>query len=511
MLVGLAFAGAALPAVAASAISTPKGLIADQPASAAGVRLFKGIPYASPPVGDLRWRAPQPVEPWQGARAADRFGPRCMQLPKDYDRDPLNGRTSEDCLYLNLWTPAKDPNEGLPVMVWLHGGGYNIGSGSEPWFNGENLAKRGIIVITVSYRLNVFGFLSHPELSKESGRGASGNYGIMDQRMALQWVQDNIKAFGGDPRAVTVVGESAGGTSISVLTSSPESRNLLRGAIAESGAGLWGLQQNIRTPADADARGAKFATMLEASGIDALRRMPAEDVLNAANLLGAGFGLVWDGYMLPKDAGTASVLDIPMIIGWNADEGTRFNLSTHFNLKSGDFARSVRARYGDKAEAVLAMYPHATSDEEHASSDSLIGDERIVFPSFKWARTREQKHVAPTYVYEFAVRPPAPAVSQVSSAGAFHTAEIVYVFDNLQARDWPWRQVDRTTATAMASYWVNFIKTGDPNGGGLAMWSKYTGKDEVMNFTESKVGMGPLRNAPRFKLFDEVYESRSKR
>ncbi|HKU15126.1 MAG TPA: carboxylesterase family protein [Steroidobacteraceae bacterium] len=501
------------PVTFARDVAVEGGLIADRPAEASGVRVFKGIPYATPPVGERRWREPAPPQPWRGARSADTFGPRCMQQPSLGDIDPLNPRMSEDCLYLNIWTPARRDDAKLPVLVWLHGGGLNLGSGSEPWYNGENLARRGIVVVTINYRLNVFGFLAHPELTAESPHKVSGNYGILDQILALQWIRAHIAAFGGDPAAVTVAGSSSGSRSISVLMSTPLAKGLFQRAIGQSGVAFWGLNpdaENVRPLAEAEQRGQYFASMIDNPSIGALRAKPAQQVLDIATLVSAAFGLTQDGRVMPKNPlEYAAFNDTPLILGWTANEGTRFNLAGHFNLRVGDFAKRVRAAYGDQADALLSLYPHDTLQRERASSDDLNGDERISFPSWKWAQLRQRAGKAPTYLYVFDHRPPAPplVLLPLTATGAFHTSEIVYMFDNLQTRAWPWSAADRKLAEQMSSYWINFIKTGDPNAPGSPQWQPRGARSGLMRFGE-QTGMAPDPHADRYRVLDAVSTAR---
>ncbi len=452
-----------------------------------GVRSFKGIPFAAPPVGELRWRAPQPVTPWEGERGADQFGPKCMQTGQPGDIDPLNPLMSEDCLYLNVWSPAKSADDRLPVMVWIYGGGFKSGSGSEPWYNGAHLARKGVIVVTVNYRLDVLGFLSHPELTAESNNHASGNYGLLDQIAALGWVKRNIAAFGGDPDRTTVFGESAGSISVSALMASPLAHGLFQRAIGESGAMLFPNKSPyaLAPRLEAEQEGVKFADLLSAHSIAELREKPAEALLDALvknpDIPRMSRGPIIDGRVLP--ASPAEIFakgqqtDVPLLAGSTADEGTLFTARAQ-QATPETYSEQVHELFGDAADAVRKLYPVGTTEETKLSFAALFGDQLIAYPTWLWEELQARTGKAPTYRYLFELRPPSPELSQGSpaAAGAFHTAEIVYVFDNLQVRDWPWRPEDRRMAEIASSYWANFAKSGNPNGPGLPNWPAYTGQ-----------------------------------
>ena len=331
---------AAVAVLAAAAVSTSSpagpalqvdgGQIADVAAKSSGIRVFKGIPYAAPPVGKLRWREPQPVQPWDGTRVATEWGSRCVQSNRLGDLDPLNKRMDEDCLYLNIWTPAKSADESLPVMVWIHGGSNLNGAGSQPEYDGSDIASKGVVVVTINYRLDIFGFLAHPELTKESGTNSSGNYGLLDQIAALKWVQKNIRAFGGDPSRVTIFGESAGAFDVSLLMASPLARGLFHRAIAESGGALTPIPAFGPKPLQVGEQdGLKFAQSVGASSISELRNKSAKELLDASikNPITYAFGIV-DGYVVPSHPALiyseGKQNDVPLLVGWNANEGTYF-------------------------------------------------------------------------------------------------------------------------------------------------------------------------------------------
>lgn len=498
---------------AAEPLHVDGGAIADAQPDANGVRNFKGIPFAAPPVDDLRWRAPQPVKPWQGERRADQFGPRCMQTSRLGSIDPLNPRMSEDCLYLNVWTPAKTAADKLPVMVWIYGGSFNVGAGSEPWYNGANLATKSVVVVTLNYRVDVFGFLAHPGLTAESEHHASGNYGLQDQLAALAWVKRNIAAFGGAPDRVTVFGESAGSLSVSALMASPLGRGLFARAIGESGAMLYpDNSPYARLPlAKAEQAGVKFAELLSAHSIAELRAKPAEEVLDAAApntaTIGVVRGPILDGYVLPANAvelfTTGQQNDVPLLAGSNADEGTLFANRMQPPTPEG-FTEQVRKSFGPQAEAVLKVYPAGTPEQAKASFAALLGDQLISYPTWLWNTLQAKTGKASNYRYFFNMRPPAPETSltPLAAPGVFHTAEILYVFDNLQVREWNWSPQDRKMADLVSSYWVNFAKNGDPNGPGLPDWPKYTGPNGSVMRLSAQPSAGPDPHFDRYQALD---------
>ncbi len=469
------------------------GLIADVGADASGIRVFRGLPYAAPPVGARRWRAPQPVEPWAGFRNAERWGPRCMQGDRLGDLDPLNDRMSEDCLYLNVWTPAKSAADRLPVMVWIHGGSNNLGAASQPEYDGAHLAAKGVVVVTINYRLDVFGFLAHPDLTAESGTGASGNYGLLDQIAALRWTQDNISTFGGDPDCVTVFGESAGAFDVSLLMASPLTEGLFTRAIGASGGALSpSLIFGPKPLRIGEQEGLRFAQALGCERIADLCALPAEKVLAAAlkSPISYAFGVV-DGYVVPEHPAAiyagGQQRAVPLLVGRNRDEGSLFapRLAT-FGPGEPSYAERVRSQFADAADEALAHYPPgATLEADKAAYATLVGDQVIDLGAWRWAELAAASGRSPTYRYFFDRRPPgAPEASiyPLAAPGVFHFAEISYVFDNLQVRDWRWEREDRRLADAMSSYWVNFAKHGDPNGAGLPHWPPYRpgGAGQVM-------------------------------
>jgi len=501
----------------AASLRVESGAVADMAADTSDVRSFKGLPYAGPPTGDLRWRAPQPVAPWSGERRADQFGPRCMQTARLGDIDPLNKRMSEDCLYLNVWTPAKSADERLPVMVWIYGGSFNVGAGSEPWYDGANLAKKGVIFVTLNYRVDVFGFLAHPELTAEGARHASGNWGLLDQLAAIRWVKQNIAAFGGDPGKITIFGESAGSLSVSALMASPLGKGLFQRAIGESGAMLYPEKSPYALPslAKAEQAGQSLAGMLDTNSLAELRAKPADALLDAVAKNPAGTaisrGPIIDGAVLPANATElfrkGEQNDVDLLAGSNADEGTLFAARVPTPTPEA-FAEQVRKLFGSQADAVMQAYPAATPEQTKASFAALLGDQLISYPTFLWDISQARTGKAPTYRYFFDHRPPAPATSltPLASNGVFHTAEITYVFDNLQVRDWPWTQEDRRRAEIVSTYWTNFAKTGNPNGPRVPEWPAYKAQagGQVMRFGD-EASAGPDPHQARYDVLNRFY------
>ncbi len=482
---------------AADEVRTANGVVAGAGLQKSGVRIFRGIPFAAPPVGELRWKEPQPLASWEGVRAAQQFGPRCMQLPIFGDMNFRASGTSEDCLYLNVWTPAKSDKERLPVLVYFYGGGFQAGDGSEPRYDGESMAAKGIVTLTVNYRLGVFGFFSHPELTQESPHKASGNYAFLDQRAALVWVQQNIAAFGGDPKRVTIAGESAGSASVSAQMASPLAKDLFAGAIGESGA-IMGRTLPARPLADTQAEGAKFAEQLGAPSLAALRAIPADKLLEAS---GKGnpfrFSTNLDGYFLPKlpeaifAAGEQA--KVPLLAGWNSEEMNYRMILGPNEPTPENYAKAVRGLYGERGDEALKLYPGASAEQVLDSATDLASDRFIAYSTWKWIDLHVRTSGRPTYRYYYArPRPPmrpemgdavaglaggvvrgeaAKAAAQPKARGAVHSAEIEYVMGNLATNKvYAWTADDYAVSKTMQEYFANFVKTGDPNGSGLARW-----------------------------------------
>ncbi len=480
-------------ALADNQVRIDSGMIEGMSAPDPGVRAFLGIPFAAPPVGDLRWREPQPVAPWAGVRDAKKFGPRPMQGSIFSDMVFRDKGPSEDCLYLNVWTPARSAGAKLPVMVWIFGGGFEAGGTSEPRQYGGHLATKGVVVVSMNYRLGVFGFFSHPELTAESGRGASGNYGLMDQTAALRWVQRNIAAFGGDPGNVTIFGESAGSYSVSAQMASPTARGLFHKAIGESGSlvGTRRIPAHVISLADAEANGAEFAGLMGAKSIADLRSRPAKAVLRAAlDDKTLKDGAVVDGYFLPKDVysiyAEGSQAHVPLLAGWNADESRVYAVFGSKRPTAKSFSDSVRVEYGDLADAVLRLYPAGTDEEAVRSAGDLAGDRFIVSSTWRWIEMQLTTGDAPVYRYQFdRVIPIVPGtvingrLAKAADVGSPHAGEIPYVFGALvsSASDVPWQPEDMALSETIATYWSNFAKTGNPNSKDVPEWPRYLAKD----------------------------------
>jgi para-nitrobenzyl esterase len=464
------------------------------------VRTFKGIPFAAPPVGALRWAPPQPVVPWTGVLRTVDYGPRPMQDRVFDDMVFHDDGPSEDCLYLNLWLPENHGPEKLPVMVWIFGGGFVAGSTSEPRQDGGNLCKKGVLIVSANYRLGVFGLLSHPALTKESGCGASGNYGILDQIAALKWVKRNIAAFGGDPENVTIFGESAGSSSVSALVASPLAKGLFNRAIGESGT-VFNPSAKMATLAEGEAKGVALAAQLGKTTIDELRSLPASEIMASLKAHPIRFSLVVDGRVFPQDA-TSIYLSgaqnrVPLLVGWNRDEGR----NAIFGKEPPTLARyteRVRAKLGDKVEAVLREYP-ATTDAEAAGASTELGvDISNSYKTWKWLGAQAAAG-APVYRYRFDQYLPAPV------NGAPHAGEIEYVFRVLSSRNLPWTEADRQSSEVISTYWTNFAKTGSPNGAGLPAWPMYLaeGGYPIMHL-EPRPHAEPDSHLAHYKLLDSV-------
>jgi para-nitrobenzyl esterase len=508
----LSLAGMSL--VAAAQVRTDAGSVEGSTSADGKVQIFKGIPYAAPPVGALRWKEPQPVPAWQGVRKTTEFGARCMQ-GNIYDdmvfRDPA---PSEDCLYLNVWTPKASPTAKLPVMVWIHGGGFQAGATSEPRQDGEHLAHKGVVVVSMNYRLGIFGFFSHPELTKESPHHASGNYGLLDQAAAVQWARKNIAAFGGDPEDITIFGESAGSSSVSGLMASPVSRGLIHRAIGESGA-FFGRTLPPKALSQSEQNGVKFAQSIGAGSLEKLRAMTSQETLDAASKdkNAFRFGPNVDGYFFPESPAEiyakGNEAHIALLAGWNHDEG---NYHTFFGADPAtteSFVKKINQTFGDKAPDALKTFPAETDEQMKASADLLATANFIGYSTWKWIELQTKAGYAPVYRYEFDDAPPlvasAPGAPPQESRGAYHSAEIEFVFGMLDSKKLPWRPEDYQLSEQMGSYWTNFAKTGNPNGAGLPQWPQYGAKDgyEVMHLA-AEPHAAEDQQRPQYELLDKL-------
>jgi para-nitrobenzyl esterase len=492
-------------------VKTATGLVKGTSSTDGRIRIFKGIPYAAPPVGELRWQTPRPAAAWQGTRDATRSGPACLQ-GRIYG-DIAFTDLSEDCLSLNIWTPAREPeardqgpearslslltSDRLPVMVWIHGGGFQAGAGAEPRHDGEAFAGKGIVLVTFNYRVGVFGFLAHSELTRESGHNASGNYGLLDQIAALRWVQANIAAFGGDPNNVTIFGESAGSMSVSALMASPLARGLFHKAIGESGAFFPRSGLAPGSLAATEERGAKFAEALGAPSLVALRAVPGDAVLQAALKSQPWFAPNIDGYVLPEEvhaifaAGKQS--RVPLLAGWNADEARGGVVLAKQKPTAQSFAEETRKRFGDHGEAILKVYPATTDAEALESAAALASDLFMGYSTWKWIEVHAQTAQAPVYRYSFDRKMPVAPDAKINGfpatsrdVGARHAGEIEYVFGTLDSvKNVAWEPSDRKLSDAMTTYWANFARTGDPNGSGLPKWPRYDQGGRVLHLDET--------------------------
>ena len=470
--------------VLADPVATAGGLL--EGVKEDGVTVFRGVPFAAPPVGRLRWRPPEPAAAWSGVRRAERFAPICPQdgaYPPESPAEPMG----EDCLYLNVWVPEHRPGERLPVMVWIYGGALQNGSASMPLYSGERLARHGVILVTANYRLGVLGFLSLDELRRESARGISGNYGLLDQIAALQWVHRNIAAFGGDPGIVTVFGQSSGAISVSALVASQMAHGLFQRAIAESG----GLFEPVEladgfSPSGAEAAGRRFAARAGATKSHAgattlqqLRSMSPEELLKTpfdANFVVDGVVLEQSPFHAYHD-GTQN--DVDILVGTNADEGELF-LAKH-RVTRANYKALLSADFS--APLVWFACPDAgdSDAEAHAVTAAFEGDMRFRWDMWTWARLAAAHGTKNAYLYQFAHTPPHVQGNRYHGLGATHGMEMPYVFEHAEAIEGDWTDADRRVSSSMSAYWTNFAKTGDPNGPGLTRWPTFkTAPDHVM-------------------------------
>ncbi|HTW25359.1 MAG TPA: carboxylesterase family protein [Candidatus Baltobacteraceae bacterium] len=498
------------PAPTRAAIKDPlrveQGLLAGADGRTPDVRVYRGIPFAAPPVGDLRWKAPQPPASWTGVRQTTQFGNSCIQPP--YPSNGIYGNspppTSEDCLYLNIWTPAKLPDDRLPVMVWIHGGGFDRGTGAAIGYDGENLAKHGAVVVTLNYRLGIFGFLALPELTAESPHHASGDYALLDQIAALEWVQRNIAAFGGDPARVTIFGQSAGSESVCALMASPLAKGLFARAIGESG-GVFGPLPSL---AGAEKQGSALASKLGAAQdvLKTLRAKSAADLLQASSGEDDDYSAIIDGWVLPQSVDSIFAAgkqnDVPILVGNTSDEGKNL-LRLNGVATPASFTENAQKQYGALAQQFLAAYPPGSSDETATAANfAAFRDRWFGWEMRTWARTETKTGHQHAYRYYFSRVPPGPG----SRLGAFHGSEMAYVFENFPFRLF-YQDLDKQLGETIATYWVNFARTGDPNGAGLPDWPAYDpAKDNVLDLGDQisvKLGV----NAIGLDFFDAFYRS----
>lgn len=469
------------------------------------IEVFKGIPFAAPPVGELRWRPPEPPASWEGVRKADRFSATCMQTwpePGSFYHTEFYQTTEpmdEDCLYLNIWTATQGRGEHRPVMVWIYGGAFIQGSGSMPIYAGEALARKGVVLVTFNYRLGPFGWLALPELTEESPHRSSGNYGLLDQIAALRWIHKNIAAFGGDPDRVTIFGQSAGAMSVNLLMASPLAKGLFQRAISHSG-NMFGFFGAMTLRAKAEKGGTEFANLLGAPSLTALRALSSRDIV--AHLHGGYFirYTLWpnvDGWIVPQEPpgvfARGDETHVPLMLGVTADEGT-----TIFPPVAPDaFAEQMRRQYGSDAEQFLSLYPHANNAEVIRSQGRMLRDELLAGDLIEAEVTARQGN--PRRVYLFDRAPPGRDDARY---GAWHSSELVYVFGTLDAIARSWETIDRRLSDQIGSYWVNFAATGDPNGPDLPAWPSFDPKQRDVQELGSHIGPIPAPDAARLDFFD---------
>jgi para-nitrobenzyl esterase len=467
-------------------LETECGALQINPTNANGIRSYKGIPFAAPPVGALRWRPPQPQQKWQGVRSTASFGKSAPQRILFPDIDLFAVGVSEDCLYLNVWTPASPgAPKRLPVLFYIHGGGFAVGSGAEPRYDGARLAERGLVVVTVNYRLNTLGLLAHPALTAESDTNSSGNFAKLDLVAALKWVKRNIATFGGDAGSVTIAGESAGSMYVSMLMASPLARGLFHRAIGESGAQFPSGERPMHSLQEAEQQGLEFAAKLGAKTAEDLRAVSVEAILDAHP--GLGFWPIVDGHFLtekPIETFTkGQQADVPLLAGWNKDEGFNFDILNWPLAKKG-YEHLVSTLFGANAKDVLVLYPAGKHLKE--STRALGGDLVINHGTWSWLEAHRKTATSDVFRYRFDRAPKTPPgwFKNGTNAGAFHSCEILYVLDNLDAFPWLVDADDQKVADLSSSYWVNFVKTGNPNGAGLAHWPSYRGVNRPTLFID---------------------------
>lgn len=473
---------------------TDKGTIEGLYDTRSGLSQYFGIPFAKPPVGELRWRAPQPMDSWSGVKSTKAFGPRPVQAVVFGDMNSRSAGISEDCLYLNVWTPAKRNESGLPVLVYFYGGGFVAGDGSEPRYDGASMARKGIVVVTVNYRLNIFGFFAHPELSKEASYKASGNYGLLDQVAALQWVQTNIANFGGDPKRVTIAGESAGSIAVSALMSSPLSKNLIAGAIGESGAGINPTLAPVAL-GEAEQTGFEFGKKAGYVTLAQLRALSTKEIYEIyTESKRFGFPTVVDGYFYPKTIpqifGAKEQAQIPLLLGWNSAEIPGMAFMQGLPYTDENYVKKVKEVYPNDYAQVLKLYPHGSEKEIELSATALASDRFIAYSTWKWFDLHRKNSNKPVYRYLYSkLRPPLVDQGRVAGlaggtveksgnapkppepVGAPHACEIEYCMGNLHLiKEYAWTADDFKVSETMQNYFANFIKSGNPNGANLANW-----------------------------------------
>lgn len=482
-------------------VKVKEGLI--QGAAENGLSIYKGIPFAAPPVGELRWRAPQPAAKWDGIRMADKFAPEPIQ-----GAAPFSGK-SEDCLYLNVWSPAKSPGDKIPVLVWIYGGAFNFGGTAEAAYNGEKLAEKGVVLVSIAYRVGQLGFLVHPELSAESPNHVSGNYGLLDMIAALKWIKENIAAFGGDPDKVTIFGESAGGIAVSMLCASPLAKGLFTGAISESGGSFGPTRsttypgENMKTLHDAEVAGEAYVKGAGFSSVAGLRKVDADKLPGIR-------GLAWpivDGWAIPDDqhklyeAGKYN--NTPTLVGYNSDEGASFSPPK----TPEDYITAVKNRYGKFADELIRAYPPGTGTVAKTARD-LTRDAAFGWQTWSWATLQADKGKSKVFYYYFDQHPEYPVGSPREGYGSPHAQEVAYVFGTLDASSPQTSKTDLEISDVMSTYWTNFAKYSDPNGVGVPNWPAFsTAHPTVMHFSQT-AHTGSVPDVGALKVLDAYFKWR---
>jgi para-nitrobenzyl esterase len=500
ILIGILIFSVAAKAQSPATVKVETGML--QGIKKEELSIYKGIPFAAPPVGNLRWRAPQPAAKWEGVKQVVEFAPAPMQ-----GGNPPSGK-SEDCLYLNVWTPAKTPDEKIPVLVWIYGGGFSFGSTSEPVYDGEALARKGVVLVSIAYRVGPLGFLAHPELSAENPNKVSGNYGLLDMIAGLNWIKKNITAFGGDPNKVTIFGESAGGIAVSMLCASPLAKGLFHGAISQSG-GSFGPPrpttfpgENLKLLKEAEATGTAYAGKAGASNLDELRKLDADKLPS-----GFGMGNAWpiiDGYVIPDDQFTLyeskKYNDVPVLIGYNSDEGASFTREK----SPEEFVANVQNRYGKFADQLLKAYPVGESTIPKTARD-LARDAAFGWHTWSWARLQTRTGKSKVYFYYFDQHPDYADDSPRAGYGSPHAQEVAYVFQHLDTSNPETTKSDLLISEAMGGYWTNFAKFGHPNGSGLPEWPVFSETSPSVLHFNKKPYVGGVPSAESLKVLDAYF------
>jgi para-nitrobenzyl esterase len=483
-------------------VKTKMGKVHGKAINAGKVRAWLGLPYAAPPVGDLRWKAPQPAAKWSGERDATKYAAHCAQNHVFDDMVFQDDGAAEDCLYLNVYAPATaGKNSKLPVMFWIHGGGFSGGGSDEPRHNGDFLPLKGVVLVTINYRLGVFGFLATQDLAKEAG-GAAGNYGLHDMIAALHWVKSNIEQFGGDPGNVTIFGESAGSFAVSTLMASPLAEGLFQKAIGESGGAVAGSTLSYDALSAREAKDAKWVSTLNVKSLAELRALPTQAILDATKKPGVGFPPDIDGKVLTQPVGdtyaAGNQAHIPLMAGWNADEGSFMAMR---GMTAAQWDEMAPKTFKDRSAEFLKLYPAENDAQALRSAIDFGSDQFIAYGTWVWLEAQRKTGNAPVYRYHFELA--ATPSKFHPGTFAFHSDDIEYVFGTLDTRPgWDVRLEDRTLSEAVMTYWTNFAKTGDPNGDDLPKWPKYNDDGYPLVHLNSTITSGPDTLRPRYEFLE---------